>query len=143
VLRQSSGLRLTFSSKPVVKLIEEWNPETLDFEEKLECLHLINSLVLKLKEDPLFIRLFFREKPSEPDPHTPSTATAGYDRGREFVLFKALERLYGDGGDSRLLEQMRRSLLSCLAIDDHAEDYMSTYFSEQHGFMTLLVCPVV
>jgi len=142
-----------------VKLISEWNTENLSVDEKLGCIYLINSLILKLKEEPLFIRLFFRDgaegtssplsaptnTPSSPSYLSPSefhipALSVGYGPGRDFVIFKALERLYRDcGGDARLLEQIRRSLLSCLAINDSADDYMAEYYAEQHDFMNMMV----
>jgi hypothetical protein len=46
----------------------------LDYEAKLEGLQLINSLILKLKEDPIFIRLFFRDK-RKPESGSPVVRT--------------------------------------------------------------------
>lgn len=47
--------------KPVVHLLKSGAALQMGPEERMECLHLIDAIVLKLKEDPVFVRLFFEE----------------------------------------------------------------------------------
>lgn len=47
--------------KPVVHLLKSGAALEMGPEERMECLHLIDAIVLKLKEDPVFVRLFFEE----------------------------------------------------------------------------------
>jgi hypothetical protein len=60
-------------------------------------------------------------------------------KGRDFTIFVALDRMYRAGGDSRIIEQLRRSILNCIAIDDSPEDNMAAYFLEQTEFMEFIV----
>jgi hypothetical protein len=60
-------------------------------------------------------------------------------KGRDFIIFVALDRMYRAGGDARLIEQLRRSICNCVAIDDNPEDNMANYFSDQIEFMEFIV----
>lgn len=141
--------------KPLVRLLSA-KPNKLTFEEKIEVLKLINSLAHKLKEAPIFVKLFWSSlNPSgirSPDlaasppqslsplnsPTTPSplesTGLTTYTK-KHFVLFKILDRIYrGSSGDRRLAEQVRRCILSCIVIDDSYTE-LQAYLARQHKFL--------
>lgn len=55
------------------------------------------------------------------------------------MLFSTLQAMYQQGGDIRLLDQLRRSILSCLAVDDNHDNIMDVYYSIQSSFFNLIV----
>lgn len=141
--------------KPLVRLLST-KPTKLNFEEKIEVLKLITSLAHKLKEAPIFVKLFWSSVNSgitSPDqaasppiassPINSPILTSALDMPspihgpkRHFVLFKILDRIYrGSSGDRRLAEQVRRCILSCIVID---ESYMElqSYLARQQKFLS-------
>jgi hypothetical protein len=58
---------------------------------------------------------------------------------RRFVLFSTLQTMYQLGGDHRLVDQIRRSILSCLAVDDNHDNVMDVFYSSQSSFLNLIV----
>lgn len=140
--------------KPLVRLLSI-KPNKLNFEEKMEILKLINSLAHKLKEAPIFVKLFWSSVTTgirSPDQaaspvlgssplNSPLVSSPLESQSplhspkRHFVLFKILDRIYrGSSGDKRLAEQVRRCILSCIVID---ESYMELqlYLARQHKFL--------
>lgn len=140
--------------KPLVRLLSI-KPNKLSFEEKIEILKLINALAHKLKEAPIFVKLFWSSlAPGIRSPDQASSPTMAssplnspvfsspleahspiHAPKRHFVLFKILDRIYrGSSGDRRLAEQVRRCILSCIVID---ESYMElqSYLARQHKFL--------
>ena len=110
--------------QPLAKLIEfgAIHPDRLN---RKEFLNLISHLIVKLKEDPSLLGLFFNEIKD-------GTLTI-----KDFVIFKALMRLYAgkedlaivQGGisplgsmrpkiNSSLLHLLHRNILSCLQFQD-------------------------
>ena len=139
--------------KPLVRLLST-KPSRLSFEEKIEVIKLITSLAHKLKEAPIFVKLFWTDS-SRPKAEVGSTSptismspvmtnhlhaqqkVASLTLGpkKHFVLFKILDRIYrGCGGDRRLAEQVRRCILNCIVIDDNYNE-LQGYLAKQTKFM--------
>lgn len=110
--------------EPLAKLIEfgAIHPDRLN---RKEFLNLISHLIVKLKEDPSLLGLFFNE------------IKDGGQTIKDFVIFKALMRLYASKEDlaivqggisplgnmrpkinSSLLHLLHRNILSCLQFQD-------------------------
>lgn len=115
---------LTPIIQPLAKLIEfgAIHPDRLN---RKEFLNLISHLIVKLKEDPSLLGLFFNE------------IKDGGQTIKDFVIFKALMRLYASKEDlaivqggisplgtmrpkinSSLLHLLHRNILSCLQFQD-------------------------
>jgi len=139
--------------KPLVRLLS-MKPNKLSFEEKIEVIKLITSLAHKLKEAPIFLKLFWSSEMTlrsyEPST-TPTMSTSPIMTNalhaqekvaslstlnkKHFVLFKILDRIYrGSGSDRRLAEQVRRCILSCIVIDDNNTE-LHAYLVKQVKFL--------
>jgi hypothetical protein len=140
--------------KPLVRLLST-KPSKLSFEEKVEVLKLITSLAHKLKEAPIFVKLFWSSGNLHSRPLDQSTsptlstspimtshlhaqqkvASLSTIDKKHFVLFKILDRIYrGSSSDRRLVEQVRRCILSCIVIDDNYNE-LQAYLARQTKFL--------
>jgi len=117
-------LALTPVHKALVALIDIG--ATTEKLERKEFLNLLSQIILKLKEEPSLISLFFQSVPSAKDSTTES---------KEFVIFKALKRQYltkseffliGSRTNSSLVHLLHRCILSCLQFEDtDVEEYIN------------------
>jgi len=140
--------------KPLVRLLSI-KPSRLSFEEKVEVLKLITSLAHKLKEAPIFVKLFWSTETvpmRSPESTSPTLSTSPLmtnhlhaqqkvaslntvGNKKHFVLFKILDRIYrASSGDRRLAEQVRRCILSCIVIDDNYNE-LQAYLARQTKFL--------